>query len=322
MLETLCIPPGVDKRKPAQPGKYGVHKPPWEKQMRRFRVKQKENTMKRNIRWLALLAALLLAVGMWTGCAKSDEQVLTAALKNAGELKSVHMKMTLPINMSLLRQTLRINMEVEGDYFTEPVTGMQKFHMEADGESMDAVFYYEMISGTCNSYIGYTMDGLTEWVRQELEDIPAGMSNATNVDGYKDLVLTEQEGEKDNNLLHFTGKADRTQMESMLQMLDMSERNALFGDEESIKKVLDGMETTEVHITVDRKLEQIVAIEMDLSTLMKAVFEMALSSQSDMDFSSLLSFEELPLRIEYSRFNDAEPFEIPQEARDAELFEE
>ena len=63
-----------------------------------------------------------------------------------------------------------------------------------------------------------------------------------------------------------------------------------------------------------------------MGPMMSAIMEKALESSGeealDIDMSSMIEIGEMPVVIEYSRFNEISSIEIPAEALEGELLEE
>ena len=77
-------------------------------------------------------------------------------------------------------------------------------------------------------------------------------------------------------------------------------------------------------VTVDKKSGHIVRQELEMGEMMQAYLKKLSDDEgaSGMDLSSLLQIGQIPVVIEYSRFNEIEKIEIPAEALEAELIEE
>lgn len=300
--------------------------------------------MKKTKRCLALALCILLLLPMMQGCKqKTPEEIFSDALTNMADLKNMRMKMSMQMNMSVMGQKMSINISTEADVLTNPVKGKMEMKMEAGGMSMEMPMYYEQQGDAFMTYIGMDDGSGVVWYRQQVESAPVsnGMLSASTMAGFEYMEETEQgedeiwsgspllfhDNVKPAELLRYRGMMDAQQLKSLLETSMSGGLDSLTGgDAELLDAVLEKIGKTEMIVTVDKESGYIVRQELDMGPMMSAIMEKALESSGeealDLDMSSLIEIGEMPVVIEYSRFNEISSIEIPAEALEGELLEE
>lgn len=282
--------------------------------------------MKKTKRWLAIALCALLLLPMMQGCKqKTPEDIFNDALANMGKMESMHMNMSMQLEMSVMGQKMNMKIGAEADAITNPVKGKMDMKMEAGGMSMEMPMYYEQQGDAFMTYIGMDDGSGVVWYRQQAKNAPVN-NNLLSASAMAGFEYIEEERE-DENTLRYRGMMGAQQLKSLLETSMSGGLDSLTGgDAELLDAVLEEIGKTEMIVTVDKQSGYIVRQELDMGPMMSAIMKKALESSGeealDLDMSSLIEIGEMPVVIEYSRFNEISSIEIPAEALEGELLEE
>lgn len=282
--------------------------------------------MKKTKRWLAIALCALLLLPMMQGCKqKTPEEIFSDALANMGKMESMHMNMSMQLEMSVMGQKMNMKIGAEADAITNPVKGKMDMKMEVGGMSMQMPMYYEQQGDAFMTYIGMDDGSGVVWYRQQAENAPVN-NNLLSASAMAGFEYIEEERE-DENTLRYRGMMDAQQLKSLLETSMSGGLDSLTGgDAKLLNAVLEEIGKTEMIVTVDKQSGYIVRQELDMGPMMSAIMKKALESSGeealDLDMSSLIEIGEMPVVIEYSRFNEISSIEIPAEALEGELLEE
>lgn len=282
--------------------------------------------MKKTKRWLAIALCALLLLPMMQGCKqKTPEDIFNDALANMGKMESMHMNMSMQLEMSVMGQKMNMKIGAEADAITNPVKGKMDMKMEVGGMSMEMPMYYEQQGDAFMTYIGMDDGTGVVWYRQQAENAPVN-NNLLSASAMAGFEYIEEERE-DENTLRYRGMMGAQQLKSLLETSMSGGLDSLTGgDAELLDAVLKEIGKTEMIVTVDKQSGYIVRQELDMGPMMSAIMKKALESSGeealDLDMSSLIEIGEMPVVIEYSRFNEISSIEIPAEALEGELLEE
>ena len=282
--------------------------------------------MKKTKRWLAIALCALLLLPMMQGCKqKTPEEIFNDALANMGKMESMYMNMSMQLEMSVMGQKMNMKIGAEADAITNPVKGKMDMKMEVGGMSMQMPMYYEQQGDAFMTYIGMDDGSGVVWYRQQAENAPVN-NNLLSASAMAGFEYIEEERE-DENTLRYRGMMGAQQLKSLLETSMSGGLDSLTGgDAELLDAVLEEIGKTEMIVTVDKESGYIVRQELDMGPMMSAIMEKALESSGeealDIDMSSMIEIGEMPVVIEYSRFNEISSIEIPAEALEGELLEE
>ena len=282
--------------------------------------------MKKTKRWLAIALCALLLLPMMQGCKqKTPEEIFNDALANMGKMESMYMNMSMQLEMSVMGQKMNMKIGAEADAITNPVKGKMDMKMEVGGMSMQMPMYYEQQGDAFMTYIGMDDGSGVVWYRQQAENAPVN-NNLLSTSAMAGFEYIEEERE-DENTLRYRGMMGAQQLKSLLETSMSGGLDSLTGgDAELLDAVLEEIGKTEMIVTVDKESGYIVRQELDMGPMMSAIMEKALESSGeealDLDMSSMIEIGEMPVVIEYSRFNEISSIEIPAEALEGELLEE
>ena len=282
--------------------------------------------MKKTKRWLAIALCALLLLPMMQGCKqKTPDEIFSDALANMGKMESMYMNMSMQLEMSVMGQKMNMKIGAEADAITNPVKGKMDMKMEVGGMSMEMPMYYEQQGDAFMTYIGMDDGSGVVWYRQQAENAPVN-NNLLSTSAMAGFEYIEEERE-DENTLRYRGMMGAQQLKSLLETSMSGGLDSLTGgDAELLDAVLEEIGKTEMIVTVDKESGYIVRQELDMGPMMSAIMEKALESSGeealDIDMSSMIEIGEMPVVIEYSRFNEISSIEIPAEALEGELLEE
>ena len=282
--------------------------------------------MKKTKRWLAIALCALLLLPMMQGCKqKTPEDIFNDALANMGKMESMHMNISMQLEMSVMGQKMNMKIGAEADAITNPVKGKMDMKMEVGGMSMQMPMYYEQQGDAFMTYIGMDDGSGVVWYRQQAENAPVN-NNLLSASAMAGFEYIEEERE-DENTLRYRGMMDAQQLKSLLETSMSGGLDSLTGgDAKLLDAVLEEIGKTEMIVTVDKQSGYIVRQELDMGPMMSAIMKKALESSGeealDLNMSSLIEIGEMPVVIEYSRFNEISSIEIPAEALEGELLEE
>lgn len=263
---------------------------------------------------------------MMQGCKqKTPEEIFNDALANMGKMESMYMNMSMQLEMSVMGQKMNMKIGAEADAITNPVKGKMDMKMEVGGMSMQMPMYYEQQGDAFMTYIGMDDGSGVVWYRQQAENAPVN-NNLLSTSAMAGFEYIEEERE-DENTLRYRGMMGAQQLKSLLETSMSGGLDSLTGgDAELLDAVLEEIGKTEMIVTVDKESGYIVRQELDMGPMMSAIMEKALESSGeealDIDMSSMIEIGEMPVVIEYSRFNEISSIEIPAEALEGELLEE
>lgn len=297
--------------------------------------------MKRSRGWLVAALCALLLLPMAQGCRqKTPEDIFQDALANMERVESMHMSIAMRMEMRVMGQDMNMRIGAEGDIASNPVKGSMEMWLEVGAMSMRTPMYYEQQGDAFMTYVGMEEGSGVEWYRQRAETAPIsdGMLTADALEGFEYIDKDEYEAlrgasheqpgnEEPGELLHYRGMIDAEQIKGLLEASTSGGLDSLTGSDSAlIGAVLEEIGKTEMIVTVDKKSGHIVRQEMDLGPMMRAILKKALENEQGaamgVDLSSLIEIGEMPVVIEYSRFNEIGSIEIPAEALNGRLLEE
>ena len=173
------------------------------------------------------------------------------------------------------------------------------------------------------TYVGLDDGSGLVWTRQKAESMPID-SNMVSADALTEFTYIEEESAEDENLLRYRGTVDATQLKSLMTS-SADGVGMLDGDDDAmLNAALEAVGGVEMIITVDKKSGHIVRMEMDMGPMMRMAMQQVIESSgiTEEDWETGKAWARMPIVIEYSRFNEIETIEIPEEALEGTLIEE
>lgn len=287
--------------------------------------------MKKAKKLMAVLFAMVLLVAM-TACSPQMtlEQKIQKALDNIAGMKNVDAGMNMDIEMGMMGMT--ISMQMKGDIvtFTDPMKMKMDMTVSALGQEQTLQMYAQETDGAITTYAN---DG-TGWTAQQLSQEEFDAQYSSSMNGSADVFLkamkdfTQAEGTEEINgrkTIKVEGTISGTDIAEALKasgMMDAmgSEMGAADLDTEQLEALTKDMSGMKITLWLDDAKYVPVKIEMDMAEMMSSLIEKAMeeaTSQSGSDLDLSMSISKCLVEITYDKINDAEDFDIPQEALDA-----
>lgn len=287
--------------------------------------------MKKAKKLMAVLFAMVLLVAM-TACSPQMtlEQKIQKALDNIAGMKNVDAGMNMDIEMGMMGMT--ISMQMKGDIvtFTDPMKMKMDMTVSALGQEQTLQMYAQETDGAITTYAN---DG-TGWTAQQLSQEEFDAQYSSSMNGSADVFLkamkdfTQAEGTEEINgrkTIKVEGTISGTDIAEALKasgMMDAmgSEMGAADLDTEQLEELTKDMSGMKITLWLDDAKYVPVKIEMDMAEMMSSLIEKAMeeaTSQSGSDLDLSMSISKCLVEITYDKINDAEDFDIPQEALDA-----
>ena len=287
--------------------------------------------MKKAKKLMAALFAMVLLVAM-TACSPQMtlEQKIQKALDNIAGMKNVDAGMNMDIEMGMMGMT--ISMQMKGDIvtFTDPMKMKMDMTVSALGQEQTLQMYAQETDGAITTYAN---DG-TGWTAQQLSQEEFDTQYSSSMNGSADVFLkamkdfTQAEGTEEINgrkTIKVEGTISGTDIAEALKasgMMDAmgSEMGAADLDTEQLEALTKDMSGMKITLWLDDAKYVPVKIEMDMAEMMSSLIEKAMeeaTSQSGSDLDLSMSISKCLVEITYDKINDAEDFDIPQEALDA-----
>lgn len=287
--------------------------------------------MKKAKKLMAVLFAMVLLVAM-TACSPQMtlEQKIQKALDNIAGMKNVDAGMNMDIEMGMMGMT--ISMQMKGDIvtFTDPMKMKMDMTVSALGQEQTLQMYARETDGAITTYAN---DG-TGWTAQQLSQEEFDAQYSSSMNGSADVFLkamkdfTQAEGTEEINgrkTIKVEGTISGTDIAEALKasgMMDAmgSEMGAADLDTEQLEALTKDMSGMKITLWLDDAKYVPVKIEMDMAEMMSSLIEKAMeeaTSQSGSDLDLSMSISKCLVEITYDKINDAEDFDIPQEALDA-----
>lgn len=287
--------------------------------------------MKKAKKLMAALFAMVLLVAM-TACSPQMtlEQKIQKALDNIAGMKNVDAGMNMDIEMGMMGMT--ISMQMKGDIvtFTDPMKMKMDMTVSALGQEQTLQMYAQETDGAITTYAN---DG-TGWTAQQLSQEEFDAQYSSSMNGSADVFLkamkdfTQAEGTEEINgrkTIKVEGTISGTDIAEALKasgMMDAmgSEMGAADLDTEQLEALTKDMSGMKITLWLDDAKYVPVKIEMDMAEMMSSLIEKAMeeaTSQSGSDLDLSMSISKCLVEITYDKINDAEDFDIPQEALDA-----
>lgn len=287
--------------------------------------------MKKAKKLMAVLFAMVLLVAM-TACSPQMtlEQKIQKALDNIAGMKNVDAGMNMDIEMGMMGMT--ISMQMKGDIvtFTDPMKMKMDMTVSALGQEQTLQMYAQETDGAITTYAN---DG-TGWTAQQLSQEEFDAQYSSSMNGSADVFLkamkdfTQAEGTEEINgrkTIKVEGTISGTDIAEALKasgMMDAmgSEMGAADLDTEQLEELTKDMSGMKITLWLDDAKYVPVKIEMDMAEMISSLIEKAMeeaTSQSGSDLDLSMSISKCLVEITYDKINDAEDFDIPQEALDA-----
>ena len=292
--------------------------------------------MRKKRTWIAILLSVLLVLPLLQGCRqKTPEEWLAEAQANMANLESVHTDLAVQLDMGAMGKSMCLEVQMAADAVLEPTVARMEMSVKMGGMSAKMPLYFEQKDGSVMAYMGMDTGIEKIWYRQRVETAPFNydlMSDASLIEFqfieeeeeeiWSGSPLVFHDGQGEEKLLRYRGLIDAKLLKGMISF---SGNGGLIGGEsEEIEDVFEQIGSLEMIITVDPASGYIVRMEMDMGPMMRMAMQQDIESSgiTEEDWETGKAWARMPIVIEYSRFNEIETIEIPEEALEGTLIEE
>ncbi len=293
--------------------------------------------MKKGKKLLAVLLVLVMITGL--AACSGFEMKMTRAAKKMEKLQSYRMDMDvdLGLSISILGQSMDLDMGVQGkaDVLNDPLKMKMETTVSILGEGIQMLSYTEKTDGALTTYV--SADGGKVWAKQSVEagEEPSSIGvtdfavlfklasrfEKTGTETVRGLEATVYsgtvEGEDIKELVESSGVLDRLaeSMEMKPEELDLN---------------VEECGSIPVTIAIDNRSGMITRYTMDLTEPMRQMMPLIMDQLTaelageigleGLDLGMLglkLDLSQVLAEVELYDFDAVEPFEIPEEARNA-----
>lgn len=267
---------------------------------------------------LLLLSVLLIIALAAVGCGKEEtaESVLIKAQENSQKVKSMTVKGTMNMKMSSGEQTVDMNYDMDMSIFNDPYKAKIDMNIDMGELGTQSAGTYLMPEG--DKFYTYTqVNG--EWVK-------AGMDKAAfeqAVSGYDsaayakalleckdDLKISEAET-NGKACYKLEGTITGESLKKMIEATNMKEQLSSTNVDISI---YDNLGDMKILAYVEKDSFRFYKMSMDLKDMMKKAMESASKTTSS---EKKVVIDTCTMDMEYIGYDNAEDFELPAEAKDA-----
>ena len=284
---------------------------------------------------LLLLVVALLTVFSLAGCSEkeepasgSDTDMLTTALTNMAEAKSMTYAMDMTMTMSAEGQTLDMSTLSEIQFIMDPLTMKMNMSLSMAGVdeledtgNMTTSSYMETVDGTAWMYMD-AGDGT--WYKQNLGDAAALQQYdvTQTIDAYvstpeqfKSVGTEEVNG---SEATKFEGVLSEDSLNDAINNSGVLSQMNLDGiDEATLQSMYEGMDDLAMTLWIDNETLLPVKYEMDMSDMMNTVMKNLMAS-TDETAAAQISVDKVFVTVEITGYDNVSAIEIPEEARNAE----
>lgn len=308
--------------------------------------------MKKMKKLLGMLMCVVMALGCLTGCGgASDEDILLEAVKaiNAADNYDMESKISGKMTVSVMGQSQAMDMTVtqNATYFKEPYKMKMTNRTSSSGQTVETESY---IQKEDDNYIIYTK-AEDVWTKAEMGSLEEAMASSgmnSLTESYAEDIskYTKKENRTENDkeylVYDYTIKQEEIEkmmdgmmssltpmMESMAGEVDSAQVEGLLND------IIGSMGDITMTILVDKEEKSIYRIECPMTDMMNKMMEaiidwigeyaksMATSEDEIAQMETILkdmsmTVSDMNMELTYSNLNEAEDFEIPEEAKNAE----
>ncbi len=250
----------------------------------------------------------------------SVEERIDSSRKSLKDVKNMQSKMVMNMSLTSQGQTVDMNTIMDVTAFTDPLKMKIDMTMDMGEQGSQEMAMYAEQDG--DKYIMYMSDGV-QWYSEEVpaqtfDEYDARNSMDTYLDGVSDLkeVGTEKIGDKD--AIKIEGVIKGETLEATL-----SESGAL----DNVKQTFNGQVSDEVlesmfkdlgevkvSVWIDSETNYPVKYSMDMTDVMNTLYTNVLGSiEGGQDVQ--ISVGKMEINMEDLKYNSAEDFEIPAEAK-------
>ncbi len=284
--------------------------------------------MKKRITGVILILVMLFTMG---GCGKksvSAGDLLEKAYENSKAVTNMTAKYSMQLDMSSAGES--ISSATTGDItaFADPYKVKMNITMDMGELGSQDMEMYMAAEG--ENYYTYTgMSGI--WYKQSLDkELFEKSLNSYKSELYlgsfvksKDSFTFTETTENDKDLYQITGTLNGEALADMINSTDIMSQMESFGIDESLYKDLADLNVT---LYLDKESCSFYKMSLDMTKMMQEVMSKTMDSISDTvngddaaaNATANVDISKCVMEIEYTGYNNAEDFEIPEEALNAE----
>lgn len=282
-------------------------------------------------------AMTITACGNKVKLPEEPAEIYKVANEQMQELDSYAMDGSLTLKGNAAGQDLDVSGTINAVYFKEPMKMKMDMNISAMGQSMDMSMYFmkeddNYTSYTCaaGTWMKQTLDAEDEDNKQLIDMLENGMTATgdDSLDYSKYISKSETKAEEGTTALDFSMNGE--QMAELLSSMGMDEQMAAAGVSTDLFKGLGEFKATFV---LDNKTAQWKSMDADMTefmqglmdTIMDAMNATAQSEETEKDKDKKdeteevsITIDECKMNVTYDKLNEAEDFELPEEAKNAQ----
>lgn len=273
---------------------------------------------KKNVVKLLMVLTLMLPLTFLSACSSTpdEKELFKEVYEQSGNLKSANIKMNASMKMKAVfgDSTIKagVNMEADFDISNDPISGHGKMTMNTDFLGMEESAVSEMyIVNKEDALYTYQNTNDEGWV-VSLSEPYGKLSESEELPPFDDefyeyFDLKAKNGEKVNG--QATWRLDVTVKSDKLKDLMDDVEGA-----DSATDTLKGLEDMDITFTlfVDKETKQVLKISMDLKDSFSDLIGKNLMDNAELEGYEI-SFEELKFDIVFSKINEVDAVEVPDE---------
>lgn len=284
--------------------------------------------MKKRIISVVLMLVMLFTMG---GCGKktvSAGELLEKAYENSKSVTNMTAKYTMQMDMSSAGQSISSTTTGDITAFTDPYKVKMNMTMDMGELGSQDMEMYMAAEG--ENYYTYTgMSGV--WYKQSMDkELFEKSLNSYNSELYlesfvksKDSFTFTETTENDKELYQITGTLSGEALADMVNSTDILSQMESFGIDSSLYEDLEDLNIT---LYLDKESCSFYKMSLDMTKMMQEMMSKAMDSISDTvngddaaaNASANVDISKCVMEMEYTGYNNAEDFEIPEEALNAE----
>lgn len=290
--------------------------------------------MKNVRRFVAVAVVIMLAVFALVACAPTPEEAFLKAQENAANLESLDSTIDVSMEMSSMGEKMSLSLTGDMSVFTDPQRMHMNYSVSAQGLTQ-SIESYTITEG--DTIITYT-NLLGTWMKSEepkptLTDTEANALIQLSQVLPKDFQVTGTEKVNDRDAYRYECVISKEDMQvAMDAMMGMEDFSSLFAgdDPEMLDMLMEGITNADIPVVayVDVKSLMFVQFEIDMTSLMNSLMQslMEYVEESEGEAAvidgSMFDISELKYTVTFKNFNNATDFTIPEEALNAESYED
>lgn len=278
--------------------------------------------MKKKLLSILLVLVMILSV---SGCEKKElsaSDLLEKAYENCESVKNITAKQTMQLSASAAGESINLNIDSDIVAFSDPYKVKMEANMDMGELGSQAITMY--MAEEDGKYYTYTgASGM--WMKQSMDK--AAFDEAMN--SYDSKAYLEQlvgststftfneTTEDDKEVYKLDGNITGESLKNMLKTANsMSQLGSLGID---YTQAFDSISDLPVTIYIEKESGNLYKMSMDMSDFMKQIMSsMSGAADTDESLNTDVAIDKCDMTITYTGYDNAENFDIPEEALNAE----